>query len=300
MFLDIKNIQSTNKVTITGILSELDINPKTTADGREYVQGTATIKVDQEVNGQMTENVIPVRMFSMKKKKDGTDNAVYQGILQMQKDYISLAAAETPSQASIVSITSGQLQENDWVDKSTGMLKNGFQISTNFMRKAGSEDEQKAKFELSGVIGNITEEVDKDGEETGRLIIKFIVIGYLGRADVITLIAENPVAVNHIRSNWEKGDTVSLTGTINMTYKVETWEEEQGFGEPIKRSRTVSKRELLITGGSPCGLDEELSYDSDEIKLALDERNGRIEEIKNKATQAAKKSTQKSSNDFGF
>lgn len=296
--LDIKKVQSTNRVTITGILSELNIEPKTTADGREYVQGSAKIKVDQEINGQMTENEIPIRMFSMKKKKDGTDNAVYQGIIKMAEDYTSLAVAETPAQASVVTISSGQIQENSYVDKTTGVVRNGFQIASNFMKKASSDDEQKAKFELSGVIGNIDDEKDKDGEETGRLIIKFIVVGYLGRVDVVTLIAENPVAVNHIRSNWEKGDTVSLAGTVNMTYKIETWEEEQGFGEPIKRSRTVSKRELLITGGSPCGLDEELSYDSDAIKLALDERTSRLNELKEK--QTAKKPVQKSTNDFGF
>lgn len=293
--LDIKKVQSTNRVTITGILSELSIEEKITSDGRGYVQGLAKIKVDQEIGGKVVENEIPVRMFSMRKKKDGTNNAVYDGIVKMGEDFISLASAETPSQASKVSITSGQLQENNWVDKS-GVLKSGFQIASNFMRTAKSEDEQAAKFELSGVIGNITDEMDKDGEETGRLIIKFIVIGYLGKAEVITLIAENPVAVNHIRTNWNKGDTVSLTGIVNMTYKVVTWTEEQGFGEPIKRSRTESKRELIINGGSPCGLDEELSYDSNSIKLALDERTARIEEIKNKQTSKAAPQT----NNFGF
>lgn len=295
--LDIKKVQSTNTVTITGVLSELEIEEKTTADGRDYVQGRATVKVDQEISGKMVENEIPVRMFSMRKKKDGTDNSVYKGIVKMAEDFTSLAAAENPSLASKVSITSGQIQESNWLDKQTGAPRSGFQISSNFMRKANTDDEQTATFELSGVIGNISEEIDKDGEETGRLLVKFIVIGYLGRADVVTLIAENPVAVNHIRSNWEKGDTVSLTGMINMTYKVVHWEEEQGFGAPVKRSRTESRRELIITGGSPCGLDEELSYDSDSIKLALEDRTSRINALSEKkpVQKVASKST-----DFGF
>lgn len=295
--LDIKKVQSTNTVTITGVLSELEIEEKTTADGRDYVQGKATVKVDQEISGKMVENEIPVRLFSMRKKKDGTDNSVYKGIVKMAEDFTSLAAAENPSSASKVSITSGQIQESNWLDKQTGAPRSGFQISSNFMRKANTDDEQTATFELSGVIGNISEEIDKDGEETGRLLVKFIVIGYLGRADVVTLIAENPVAVNHIRSNWEKGDTVSLTGVINMTYKVVHWEEEQGFGTPIKRSRTESRKELIITGGSPCGLDEELSYDSDSIKLALEDRTSRINVLSEKKSvqKAASKST-----DFGF
>ena len=44
--LDIKKVQSTNSVTIVGVLSELEIEEKTTADGRDYVQGKATIKVE--------------------------------------------------------------------------------------------------------------------------------------------------------------------------------------------------------------------------------------------------------------
>ena len=75
-----------------------------------------------------------------------------------------------------------------------------------------------------------------------------------------------------------------------MTYTVKTWTEEQGFGEPIKRQRTESRRELIITGGSPSGLDEEYSYDMDAIKIALDDRQGRINKLSEKkpATPANK------------
>ena len=77
-----------------------------------------------------------------------------------------------------------------------------------------------------------------------------------------------------------------------MSYTVKTWTEEQGFGEPVKRTRTESKRELIITGGSPTGLDEELSYDMDAIKLALDGRQTRIDKLSEKkpATSSANKS----------
>lgn len=293
--LDIKRVQSVNKVMITGILNELSIEQKITADGREYVQGVAKIRVDQDINGKVVENEIPVRMFSMKKKKDGTDNMIYKNIVKMSEDFISLAAAETPSQASKVSIINGQIQENSYFDQSSGIVRTNFQLFSNFMRKANSDDESSAKFELSGVIGNISDEIDKNGEETGRLVIKFIIVGYMGEVDVVTLIAENPIAVNHIRNNWEKGDTVTLTGKINMSYKIVTWEEEQGFGEPIKRTKTESKRELIITGGCPCGLDEEMSYDSDSIKLALDDRTMRINAMKEKNVKPINKKT-----DFGF
>ena len=297
--LDIKKIQSKNECTIVGILNELDIVEGRTSDGRDYIRGTATIRVDQEVKGKQVENLIPVSMFAMRLKKDGSQNSIYDKIADYKESLTSAAAAETISQASRVSVVgkTANLVENMWVDKRTGAVKTGFQVSSNFINSARESDEDVAKFEVTGVILGMRPEQDKDGEETGRLLVKFIVIGYLGKAEVVTLIAENPVAVNHIRSNWEKGDTVSLTGVINMTYKVVHWEEEQGFGEPKKRSRTESRRELIITGGSPCGLDEELSYDSDSIKLALDERTARINALSEKKPAQA---TPSKTTDFGF
>lgn len=287
--LNIANTQSTNNVIIVGTLNELNIEEKVSGEGKEYISGVASVRVDQEVGGKKVENVIPVRMFSMKYKKDGSPNAIYESISKIKDNFISLSAAETPAQASKILISGGQLQENMWLDKSTNQPKTSFQISTNFMKSAKPEDEERATFELSGVVGEIKDEMKND-EETGRLLIKFIVVGYQGKVDVIQLIAENPTAVNHIRNNWEKGDTVTLTGVINMTYTVKTWTEEQGFGEPIKRQRTESRRELIITGGSPSGLDEEYSYDMDAIKLALDDRQGRINKLSEKkpATPANK------------
>ena len=287
--LDIKKVKSTNNVEVVGILSELNIEEKVTSDGRKYIQGEATIKVDQEYRGELTENEVVVRMFSMRNKKDGSLNRIYDNILNMRENFTSLAAAESPENASHVSISSGQLRESMYLDKSTNLPKTGgFQISSNFMNKAKSGEEQHATFELSGVIGDIKDEIDNNGDETGRLIVKFIVVNYDGTVDVIDLIAEEPTAVNHIRNNWETGETVCLAGVINMVKKVIETEIEQGFGKPIKKHKTVFRRELVITSGSQSGLDEEFSYDGDAIKLALDERTNKINALSEKSKPKAK------------
>lgn len=287
--LDIKKVKSTNNVEVVGILSELNIEEKVTSDGRKYIQGEATVKVDQEYRGELTENEVVVRMFSMRNKKDGSPNRIYDNILNMRENFTSLAAAESPENASHVSISSGQLRESMYLDKSTNLPKTGgFQISSNFMNKAKSGEEQHATFELSGVIGDIKDEMDNNGDETGRLIVKFIVVNFDGTVDVIDLIAEEPTAVNHIRNNWETGETVCLAGVINMVKKVIETEIEQGFGKPIKKHKTVFRRELVITSGSQSGLDEEFSYDGDAIKLALDERTSKINALSEKNKPKAK------------
>ena len=302
--LNISKTQSKNECYISGILNELEIFEGKTNDGREYIRGTAKIRVDQEIDGKLQENIITNRMFSMRKKSDGvTDNKIYDRILDYREKFISLAAAEDVSQASKVTLSGStcNIEENMWYDKKTSQVRSDFQISCNFMNVKRDTDEDKATFELSGVILKTRPELNKDGDETGRLIVSFGVIGYNGRIDVIELIAKDG-AKAHIEDNWQDGDTVNITGIINVCQKTVTWEEPQGFGEPIKRTRTESRRELIITGGSAEGLEESLSYDNDDVKAALAERKKRMEEVKSRSANTAKSSntTSASNNNFGF
>lgn len=299
--LNINEAQSTNRVVIVGTLKELDIREGTTADRRDYVSGTATIGVEQEIAGKMYENEIPVRMFSMRYKKDGSPNRMYNTIVGYKDSLTSLASCpeNKPELASKVAITGGRLRENIWLGRE-GNIRTGFEVEANFINPPRSDMDEGAHFELSGVVMNRIPELDTNGEETGRLKVKFAIVGYNGRVDVIDLIAQDNAAT-FIQSNWNDGDTVDLTGAININQSTKTWYEEQGFGEPIKRVRTETRRELIILGGSPSGLDEELSYDANDIKNGLSERQIRADAIKNKnQTKAKPKATTDFSSDFPF
>lgn len=292
--LNIKETQSTNVVEISGILSQLEVEQKKTVDGRNYASAKATIKVDQEIGGKMVENEIPVKLFSMELKSDGKVSKIYTGILEMRDKFTSLAALpdDEKDKASKVVITSGQLKENIWVDPNSGQVRTGFEIDSNFMNtpRQGAEFEPGARFELSGVIMDTTRETDANQEETGRLKVKVAVVGWTGkdgvtRVDVIDLIAASDSAVNFIESNWEKGDTVNINGAISFNQSTKVWYEEQGFGEPIKRTKTQTRKELIILGGSPSGLEEEYSYDANDIKAGLAARAARVEEQKKKGNK---------------
>lgn len=298
--LNINEVESTNIVKLAGILKELDIEEKTSSDGKDYVSGKATIKVDQEINGTMVENEIPIRMFSMKLKKDGTLNKLYQSIVKYKEDFVALAACpeDHPEFASKVVVNTGRLEENIWIDPNSGEVRTSFQISTNFLNKPRGEFEEGSTFELSGVILNKIQETDANGDETGRLKIRFAVVRYGGKVDVINLIAAGNAA-NFIESNWEEGDTVNLNGAVSINQSTKVWFEEQGFGDPIKRTKTETRRELLILGGSPSGLEESYSYDANDIKNGLAERQARTEEMKNKSNNSKRAQTPKK-NQFGF
>ena len=300
--LDVMRDQSINEVTVVGVLKEVEVDERETSDGRKYITATARVGVDQEVNGVMTENIIPVRSFAMRKKSDGTDNKAYDNILKL-KDFISEAAAEDCAATRVLySGKTCNLKENIYVNKNGSIVDGVFQVDCNFPNEDRKNSPDKAEFTLTGVVGSIKPEY-KDDQETGRLKVKFIVVGYNGKADVIELIAEAGNAANFVEQNWHEQDTVSVTGAINMTYKVEEKKIEQAFGVPLVKRNTVSRNELIITGGS-FPMDEEMSYDTSQIKLALGERQERIKDTEDKAKNRGKsKPTPKPSSnisEFGF
>lgn len=294
---DVTKVESENEVYISGVLNELDIVEGSTTDGRDWIRGTANVRVDQEINGIVSENIIPIKMFSMRLKKDGNPNKVYDTILGYKNSLTSLAAAEDESNASKITISSARLEENIWIDSSSGTERSSYQISGNFINKKRDADKEGATFKLSGVVIKLNEELDRNEEPTGRLLVKFGVIGYAGRMNLLTLIAEGN-AKAHIEQNWQVGDTVRVSGRINMTQKTEIVSEKQGFGEDIEKTRTVTRRELIITGGSSGGLEEELSYDADSVKKACADRLARIKTMKDSAS--AKAAPKSRANDFGF
>lgn len=302
--LNIKEKQSVNNVEIIGTLSELSVEPKKTGDGRAFVSAEATIKVDQDINGKVTENEIPVRFFAMQLKGDGEPNKNYKTICEFPTKFKSLAACgeENKDEATKVILSSAHLEESTWVDPNGGAVKNGFKVGSSFMNAFRASDEfiPTAKFELTGVVLGKAREVNGNDEETGRLKVKFAIVRYQGRVEILNLIAETPAAVDFIESNWAEGDTVKANGAIRFRQTTKTWMEEQGFGEPIKRVKVETCKELIILGGSNSGLEEAFSYDNTDIRVGLQDRNKRIEEQKNGAgKKPAASSAQRNTSSFG-
>ena len=295
--------ESDNTIEIVGTLKEVDIKTGTSKKGKDYASGKIVIQVDQEVEGKMINNDVVVNMMSMKyKKKDKESdpdviNKVYESIVNIEQNFKSLASAENASDATRVSVR-GSISENIWISND-GLPMSNFQLSSNFINKAKDGLADKAVFELSGVLAaDPTEETGKDGETTGRVLVKLVVVGYQGKANIIDLVAEEPGAAAHVLANWNKGDTVSATGVINMTYKTETVLIEQGFGKPIEKTKTISKKELSILGGSACGKDEDESYDAGDIGVKLGERKDYIAKLTSEKKEGEKPAAKK--NDFGF
>ena len=288
---------SENQVKIEGILSEVGLETATfnrKGQTTECIRGTVKIRVEQDINGTMTTMEVPVSAFASRYTNAGAENPAYNSLKDVMENYKSIAACGNIDDADRVRITNGSLQENVFYAKN-GDLVNTSRISASFINKiAKNECKPEATFTATLVVGNKSDELDRDGTPTNRLNVNGVIIQYGERADLIKFIVAKPDAKNHIEQYWNDGDTVRVQGKVNFSSKTEYIEEEVGFGEPIKTAKTTSVHELLIESGSAGCLEGDAAYDIKDIQSALAARKVRIEETKKPVVSAPSKP------DFGF
>ena len=283
------NYKDNNKVNIVGFLSENNVEQRE-KDGRKYVTGNFKIQVAPE-------NIVPINVFAFENTKAGTKNPAYTQIMSVCDKGISLAACGGDvTKASKIRANTCRFEENMFASRFNGSIISGTRVTGSFFT-LGTNEDPKAIFSCGIYITAIKDEVNNDGEETGRLIIEGALEQY-NRWDIMTFIAESQQAVDYIRANWEKGDTVSISGKIvskTITQTVSS-DNEGGFGEPEEETRTYHRIEYVITsGGEP--KEDEFAYDKDKVKEGLADRERRKVEL----TEGAKKPAAKTADDdFGF
>lgn len=284
--------QAENKVHIEGILLETNIKSGefTSNNGKlmPYLSGNVKIGVRQVINGQECDMEVPVEFFAGKYTNSGKDNPAYKSIVELRDNFNSVAAAaENGKPADYVRINTASLVENAFIAQD-GTAVSQTRINSSFFNKiTASTCNSEASFDATICILNMKDELDREGIPTGRIVITGAMVQYGGRIDVINFIVANPTAVDHIRQYWNQKDTVKIHGLLNFTSSTITETEEVGFGEPIVRTRTITKREAIITSGGATGLDGDAAYNPDEIATGLVARKTRMEQAKEKAEAKA-------------
>lgn len=293
--------QAENKVFIEGILSEIDIVERTyTKDGvqNNALAGQIKVRVEQKINGVDKILEIPVHVFVNEMTKKGTKNPAYESIDTVRREFISIASGAGVEGADRIRISGASIQMNEyWADENR--LSSYPRINASFVQRVKRDEfTPKAQFSTELVVSKMVNEVDKDGVETGRLKVEGILPQYGGRVDVVPFIAENPNVVDAISQYWQPKDTVKVSGKLNFSSTVEIYTEEQGFGEPIEKKRTINVSELVITGGSQSPLEGDFAFNEEEIKNALAERKARLEN--RKAKELARSSSRTAPAQSGF
>lgn len=279
------NEQAQNKVNIVGKLLDVTFRTGTMKDGRPYESANLTIRVTQTFGGQTEVSEIPVSMFAAKFTSKNLPNPSYEQIQELKT--MQTAQNVGIDNADTVRIGGATLQENSYVARS-GQLVKTWRVNASFVGKVKASD--IASFHEEIFIMDMHEEEDKDGDTTGRLVVRAGIVQYKGKLDVVDFVVEQPDAVDFISRNWEPNQTVNVAGRIRVTSKEShTSGNNSGWGEELPDTTTVYIRELIITTGDNEPHEEEFAYDPDDIKKAFNVRQAMIEQMRVDATQAAPK-----------
>lgn len=265
--------QSTNKVTIAGKLLDITFNAGKTKDGKPYERANMTIRVTQTYGGRTETSDIPVSSFATQFTKAGTTNPAYTSLQQLKE--LKSVQNVGIDDADVICMSGAQLKENAFVTKS-GQLVTGWQLNSSFFNNRKVAD--VASFAVDIFIMDMRDELDREGDTTGRLIIKGGIVQYGGSLDVVEFIVENNDTVDHISRYWQVNQTVQVRGRVRYTSVEETKAVSgDSWGEEVPVSSTKIVRELVVTTGDD--EDEDKSYDATEIKKAFNARKARHEQL---------------------
>ena len=301
--------QAENRCKVEGILAEIDIKPGSfNKNGQmmESIGGSIIVKVTQKISGEEKELAIPVHMFASKLTNKGTPNPAYESIKKVMDEYVSIAASENGEEgADRVRITSGSVRMNEYYSQD-GRLISFPRVNASFVSRINKADcKPEATYTAEFVVANKAEEIVND-EPTGRYRIDAIIPQYGGKVDVVPMYAQSEGVIDAVSTYWNVGDTVKANGRLDFSATTETIIEEVDFGEPIEKTRTINRSDLIITGGSQEPLEGDFAFDNAEIQSALADRKLRLEKQKDKdmsraaSKMAPPKNTSNGFADLGF
>lgn len=266
--------QANAKVTVVGIVADKDLKIETNDKGENIIKGTVSVKVDDI-------NTVRFGIYAKDKTNAGKDNPVYAGMVTVMNEYKTIA--------------------NDGADMADRVRVNGdfnafrgqkgqelINYKTSFINRIKNAEnlEPKAEFDVEVYVASKYPETDNNGEETGRLVVKGWFPTYNG-IDPISFVAEKDMA-SDADALFEIGQTIRIFGDVINSRVEKRTIIPVALGKPREKIETSYKNELVITGASDPyeeGVTENAPYDADAIKLAIQERENRIQE------EAAKKSS---------
>lgn len=291
-----------NSVVINGSLIGFDLREGKTGamkGAKPYRAANAVIRVNQYYNNKEEISEIPVSFISMKFKKDGTTNPVYETLGGYATEY-KTAERHGIENATKVNVNgrrgNGALSENMFCDtRNPETVISSWNINASFLNEARNQASGNsgdcATFDTEIFIFSLNRELTAEGEETGRLKIRGGLVKYGGKIDCLDFYVENPTAIDFIERNYNENDTAHFVGRIRFTSETVTRQSENTWGESIPQTTTRKKRELIITGpgvGHEDGPnEEENSYNPEDIRVAMADRNSLKEQKKVEARSKA-------------
>lgn len=268
--------EADNKVFVEGTVSEINLEVKD-IQGKEAITGNLVIETGEN-------SICTVDVFANKFKKDSTDeNSIFKGLSTVMNEYKSIAKVGK-EEADKVKISGAKITVNDYYN-GADVLKSDIKVQTNFVNrlKAGEEFDPKAEFEIEVFIHKINDEVDSNGDVTGNKIISGLVPVYDGKIVPMEFIVKDSEIIQGIDSLYEPGQTVKLYGNVNVFVTTTKTIVPVAIGKPKEVIKTLTNRELIVTGGSEPYLEDNPNvFAVETVKNAMAAREEMLAELKTK------------------
>ena len=273
--------QMTNRVVLSGVLAELKVNKGVTQKKVPYVSLKGTIQFGEH-KAQARNFEKYVQEYNIKEDGSHKENKNYTTILAWANKAKSLASLKDGETATEVTIQ-GSFATNDYVDRNEKLIE-GLKIDAAFFNDL--DGDYKGTADIEGYIYAVTPETKgEDAVETGRLRVTVLTNDFFG--NIIPV--KNIIVPAELRDAFEDGYEVGKTAKLFVDFILHKGEEKPKKTGGIGVQRTTdgaSYVEMILTGADPAlEEDDEKAYSREAVKIGLNERKVKLDEIKEKGYQ---------------
>jgi len=294
--------QALNKVEVTGVVKEHKLGTGKTENGDKYINGSLVIKA-----GEFTE--VTVKVFVTETNSKGKVKKAYENLKKIQDGELK-TLAEVPEEEAV----KVRLWGNDGFTPQFREEMYKPENATEVVARVGVDlgfgnitidnniepEDYKATFDVEVFVESVEEELDKNDEETGRVIVKGWCPVYGG--SVIPLEIKVGVVndeegeydfAEDIRDNVDPDTTVNFWGDIDYRTIIEKISKGGGLGRAKIEEKRTYVHDLMAIGADVIEGDDE--YDIDTIKLARNVREEKKQEVENKEKNSSDKENKRNS-----
>lgn len=266
-----------NTVNIVGKLVSMTVRNGMTKAGKAYESARIVVRVDHTYSGKEEVSEIEAEFFASPYTSKMAPNPAYEQLQSFKKcKSIQEVGYED---ADIVRIPC-ELAENMYFSDKRARVVSDWRLRTSFPTRTDKNAPENASFSVDAYIFDMKDEYDRDGDPTGRVIIKGGVMGYGKVLNMMDFVVEKPEYVHFVKSNWNVNDTVRIDGKVRVTTTAVSTPKNSGWGEETSVSAgRVFVKELIVVNGSESAYEE--GFDEDIIREAFNNRKAKMDALSN-------------------
>lgn len=285
--------QALNKIDITGVVKEHKLASGKNNDGK-YINGSIVVKA-----GEFTE--VTVKVFVKETNDKGKVKKAYENLEKILKGEVKTLVEVSEEEAVKVRLWGNegftpQFREEIFKPENATEVVTKVGVDLGFgnitIDNKITPEDYKATFDVEVFVESVEEELNKDNEETGRVIIKGWCPVYGGSVIPLELkagIVEDEEGeydfAEDIRSSIDPDTTVNFWGDINYISIIEKTAKGGSLGRAKVEEKRTYIHDLVAIGAD--FIEGENEYDIDDIKQARIERENKKQEATNKSSGIA-------------